>query len=111
VAYNEVRNFLTVRRRDRLYFDAELLDLLADEAREEGELSEARLDALRACISHLSERQQQILQRCYATASSITEAAASLGRNRGALYKQLARLRARLLDCIRLRLAREGVGP
>jgi len=111
VAYNEVRNFLTVRRRDRLYFDAELLDLLADEAREEGELSEARLDALRACISHLSERQQQILQRCYATANSITEAAASLGRNRGALYKQLARLRARLLDCIRLRLAREGVGP
>lgn len=111
VAYNEVRNFLTVRRRDRLYFDAELLDLLADEAREEGEFSEARLGALRACIAHLSERQQQILQRCYATASSITEAAASLGRNRGALYKQLTRLRARLLDCIRLRLAREGVGP
>ena len=111
VAYNEVRNFLTVRRRERLHFDTELLDLLAAEARDEEALSQARLSALRACISHLSERQQEILQRCYTTATSITETAASLGRNRGALYKQLARLRAKLLDCIRLRLAREGVGP
>ncbi len=110
VAFNEVRNFLTSQRRQRLYFDTDLVDLLAAEAEAEEDLSEARLHALRTCMAGLSERQQQILQRCYATASSITEAAASLGRNRGALYKQLARLRARLLDCIRLRLAQEGVG-
>jgi RNA polymerase sigma-70 factor (ECF subfamily) len=110
VAYNEVRNFLTVQRRNRLYFDAELLELLAEEAKDEGEVSEARLDALRCCISNLSDRQQQILQRCYDGTSSITDVAASLGRNRGALYKQLARLREKLLDCIRIRLAQEGVG-
>ena len=110
VAYNEVRNFLTVQRRNRLYFDAELLDLLAEEAKDEEELSEARLDALRSCMSNLSDRQRQILQRCYAGAASITEIAESLGRNRGALYKQLARLREKLLDCIRIRLAKEGVG-
>jgi RNA polymerase sigma-70 factor, ECF subfamily len=110
VAYNEVRNFLTVQRRNRLYFDAELLELLAEEAKDEDELSEARLDALRSCMSNLSDRQQQILRRCYSGAASITEVAESLGRNRGALYKQIARLREKLLDCIRIRLAREGVG-
>lgn len=110
VAFNEVRNFLTVQRRNRLHFDVELVTLLAEEAKDEDQLSEARLDALRACASKLSERQQQILQRCYAPAASITEVASSLGRNRGALYKQLARLREKLLDCIRIRLAQEGVG-
>jgi RNA polymerase sigma-70 factor, ECF subfamily len=110
IAYNEVRNFLTVQRRNRLYFDAELLELLAEEAKDEDELSEARLDALRSCMSNLSDRQREILQRCYSGAASITEVAESLGRNRGALYKQIARLREKLLDCIRIRLAREGVG-
>ena len=110
VAYNEVRNFLTVQRRNRLYFDAELLNLIAEEAKDEEELSEARLGALRSCISNLSDRQQQILQQCYSGAASITEIAESLGRNRGALYKQLARLREKLLNCIRSRLAQEGVG-
>jgi RNA polymerase sigma-70 factor, ECF subfamily len=110
IAYNEVRNFLTVQRRNRLYFDAELVELLAEEAKDEEELSEARLDALRSCMSNLSDRQRQILQRCYSGAASITEVAESLGRNRGALYKQIARLREKLLDCIRIRLAREGVG-
>jgi RNA polymerase sigma-70 factor (ECF subfamily) len=108
IAFNEVRNFLTVQRRSRLHFDAELIDLLAEEAREDEELSEARLAALRACMLNLSERQQQILQRCYDGTSSITDIAANFGRNRGALYKQLARLREKLLDCIRLRLAQEG---
>jgi RNA polymerase sigma-70 factor (ECF subfamily) len=110
VAYNEVRNFLTVQRRNRLYFDADLLDLIAEEAKDEHELSEARLVALRSCILNLPDRQRQILERCYAGAATITEIAESLGRDRGALYKQLARLREKLLDCIRIRLAQEGVG-
>lgn len=110
VAYNEVRNFLTVRRRSRLHFDSELLDMMAREARDEEELSEARLNALRNCVSKLNDSQQQMLRQCYAGTASITEVAESLGRNRDALYKQLARLRAELLNCIRDRLAQEGDG-
>ncbi len=110
IAFNEVRNFLTVQRRSRLHFDAELVELLADEAQTEGELSEARLSALQHCMEHLSTRQQEILRRCYTGASTITEVADALGRERGALYKQLARLKEKLIDCIRIRLAQEGVG-
>lgn len=109
IAFNEVRNFLTVQRRSRLHFDVELVELMACEAAEEESLSESRLDALRHCLRELSERQQLILQQCYAGTESITEVAQQLGRERTALYKQLARLREKLLACIRLRITQEGV--
>jgi len=110
IAFNEVRNFLTVQRRSRLHFDMELVELLADEAQTEGELSEARLSALQHCMERLSTRQQEILRRCYTGAATVTEVANALGRERGALYKQLARLKEKLIDCMRTRLAQEGVG-
>lgn len=110
IAFNEVRNFLTVKRRSRLYFDAELVELLAEEAKNEGELSEARLTAMRRCMERLSARQQEILRRCYLGAATITEVAEGIGRERGALYKQLARLKEKLIECIRIWLAREGGG-
>lgn len=108
IAFNEVRNFLTVQRRSRLQFDLELVELLAQEAAEEESLSESRLHALRRCLAQLSERQQSILRQCYGGTQSITAVAEQLGRERTALYKQLARLREKLLDCIRLQLAQEG---
>lgn len=110
VAFNEVRNFLTVQRRSRLHFDLELIELLAEESKQEDKTTEARLTALQHCIQQCSEHQQAILRRCYLGPESITDVAAALGRERTALYKQLARLKEKLLDCIRLRLAREGVG-
>jgi RNA polymerase sigma-70 factor (ECF subfamily) len=108
IAFNEVRNFLTVQRRSRLQFDLELVELLAQEAVDEESLSESRLDALRRCLAQLSNRQQSILRKCYAGTESVTAVAEHLGRERTALYKQLARLREKLLACIRLRLAQEG---
>lgn len=108
IAFNEVRNFLTVQRRNRLQFDLELVELLAQEAVEEESLSESRLDALRRCLTQLSDRQQSILQQCYAGTEPITVIAEQLGRERTALYKQLARLREKLLACINLRLAQQG---
>lgn len=110
VAFNEVRNFLTTQRRSKLHFDLDLVELLAEESQTENELSESRLSALRVCLERLSPTQQQILCRCYMGADAITEVAEELGRGRGALYKQLARLKEKLLDCIRLRLAQEGGG-
>ena len=73
----------------------------------EAELTQARLKALDACLEKLSPRQQQILRRCYDGTSTISEVAGSLGRSRDALYKQLARLREKLSECIRGQIAAE----
>jgi RNA polymerase sigma-70 factor (ECF subfamily) len=108
IAYNEVRNFLKVQRRSRLHFDDELTALLAQEARDEDVASESRLNAMRKCLNQLSDRQQRILRRCYSGSESITQVAEQLRRERTALYKQLARLRDKLVACIRLQLAKEG---
>lgn len=109
IAFNEVRNFLTVHRRNKLYFDNDLLKLIADEAVEEDAVTAGRLAALNICMSRLSERQQEIMRRCYSGTDSITDVAASLGRERGAFYKQLARLKEKLHGCIQKRMAVEGV--
>lgn len=108
IAHNEVRNFLKVQRRSKLHFDDELTVLLAQEARDEEVASESRLKAMQSCLNRLSDRQQKILRQCYSGSESITEVAEQLGRERTALYKQLARLRDKLVSCIRLQLAKEG---
>ncbi len=108
IAHHEVRNFLRVRRREKLCFDTPLVDLLAAEAEAEADLSQARLEALRVCIKGLGERQRKILARCYGDGASIAAVAEAAGLPRGALYKRLARLREKLLDCIRRRLRRQG---
>ncbi|EMI17704.1 RNA polymerase sigma-70 ECF-like, Rhodopirellula baltica [Rhodopirellula maiorica SM1] len=105
IAFHEVLNFLKAQRRSKLHFDSELMHLLAQEAAEEEELTQSRLTALRHCMSLLSERQQQILRRCYMGTDSITEVAEGLGRQRTALYKQLARLKQKLLGCIQKRVS------
>lgn len=104
IAFNEVRNFLKVQRRSKLHFDAELVELLAEEAAAESELTESRLAALRECMSALSSRQQEILRLCYMGDDSISDVAKCMGRERTALYKQLARLKRKLLDCIQRRI-------
>ena len=96
-----------VRSSDR---DPITTPLLAEESKQEDKTTEARLTALQHCIQQCSEHQQAILRRCYLGPESIADVAAALGRERTALYKQLARLKEKLRDCIRLRLAREGVG-
>lgn len=108
IAFNEVLNFLKGQRRSKLHFDSELVHLIAEEAAEEEGLTESRLAALRHCMSLLSERQQQILRRCYMGTDSITDVAEGLGRQRTALYKQLARLREKLLGCIQQRVSMSG---
>lgn len=110
VAFNEVRNFLAVNRRSKVHFDDELTCLLAEEAQDECELTEARLSALQHCMESLSDRQQEILRRCYMESGSITDVAESIGRQRSALYKQLARLKDKLHHCIDTRLATQGGG-
>lgn len=108
IAFHEVLNFLKTHRRSKLHFDSELLHLLAEEAVREEQLTLSRLAALRHCMASLSERQQQILRRCYVGTESITEVAEGLGRQRTALYKQLARLKDKLLGCIRQHISVVG---
>lgn len=108
VAFNEIRNYVRTRQRDRLHFDAELLDLLAKESEEEDEISQLRIAALQECLKKLSDAQRQLIRQCYLDVASITMVAKKQGINREALYKQLARIKKKLLSCVRLRIQADG---
>lgn len=109
IAFNEVRNFIRVKSRKKLCFDEELVALLAKEAEEESYTSERRLSALRECLSQLPPVQNKLVQQCYLGSQSISEVASTMGKERGAIYKQLARLKAKLASCIHQRIKlREG---
>jgi len=108
IAFNEVRNFRRGRQRSRLHFSDELTSLLAEEAEQESEQSQSRLHAMQQCLEKLSQRQRDILRQCYASGRTITEVAGKLGRERTALYKQLARLRDKVAECMKVRLGQAG---
>ncbi len=111
VAFYEIKNFLRVQSRDRLYFDDELLKLIGHESREQGEASECRRKALGKCISNLPEEERELVQKCYDGTTDMGQVASSLGRTRNAIYKQLGRIRRKLFACIERRIEQEGTLP
>ena len=64
-----------------------------------------RLDALRRCIDGLPDKSRQLLSYRYEHSLKPDRIAALLNRTRDAVYKALARIRMRLQDCVRRRMA------
>lgn len=108
VAKFTAMNHLTKVRRDRHRFQAELLELLADQAIERSEKLESQRRALAFCLERMPAEDRQLLSGCYSEGSSIRAVAEELGRTANAIYKQLNRLRAALLKCVETRLGLEG---
>jgi RNA polymerase sigma-70 factor (ECF subfamily) len=109
VARFEVLNFLRARTRNRLYFSDEL-NLALIEAQEdlEQEDLEERRDALAGCMKKLRERDQALLEACYARSTGIREAALDRGRSAQSIYNSLRRIRRALFECVRRSLAQQG---
>lgn len=107
IAYYEIKNYLRTRARDRHIFSDAVLDSLADEApREIERLAEERV-ALTHCLATLEADDRDLLTRSYLQDTQINQVAAQLGRTASSVYKQLNRIRRRLLLCITARI-REG---
>lgn len=111
IAFNEVRNHIRIKSRDKLHFDRELVELLAREAEQESDISLARRQALGRCIDQLSDVHRALIRQCYLNSKSISEVAESGGLSRGALYKKLARIKQKLAQCVQQQLSTEGGLP
>lgn len=102
------------RSRDRLTFDDELLDEMAEQAAGRAERDTERHHALRACLRQLPAKQRALIEERYATegtpaddGESIHELANKRGESKAAVVSALYRIRRTLLDCINRRLAGE----
>lgn len=109
VAKFKVLAFQRDRMRDRLVFDAEVLELLAAEVSDHADAYEAERHALDECLGKLDAAQRKLLEAAYAPGVRIDLLAEATGRSAMSLYKALHRIRLALMDCTQRALAREGL--
>lgn len=110
VAHFEVLAFRKRKGRERLSFEPELLETLAEESAARASGFDARRRALAACLSKLSDRDRDLLVRRYATGNSAAAIADQVGRSVQATYQALHRIRRALSQCMRRTLAAEERG-
>lgn len=109
IALNHCRNELKsasrqARLKDRL-FDARRLELQAAWIEEPEEAGEARVLALRKCVKTLSDEERRAVELRFVEERPLKDVGAALARDGEAARLFLFRLRQRLADCVRKRLA------
>jgi RNA polymerase sigma-70 factor (ECF subfamily) len=106
IARFEVLKYRRKMSRDRLVFNEDLIDLLAESSEDlEGELSSKDYtEALQLCIDRLPQRSRQLIQLVYQGEKTIKQIAEEIGKSATSLYKMIDRIRKKLKSCVEARL-------
>lgn len=107
IAYYEVLTYRKTRSRERVQFNSELLDVLADRAAVRSDELSARRDHLSDCIGRLPEFKRQVIQLYCCAGMKLRVVAEKLGRSAAVVEKTLARTRRTLYDCVEMAVRRE----
>lgn len=100
VAYFHVLAFRRKMARDKLVFDDDVLDYLAERQDERVDTVSDRQIALRKCLEKLPPNQRELIEARYKPGGSVKVMAKSAGRSVGSISQTLYRIRATLLECI-----------
>lgn len=92
-------------------FSPEIIQAVLDEFERTEESAPAKLDALRECLRQLPPKSRHLLEMRYERNLACDEIARQTRRSVDAVYQALSRIRIKLEECIRMRLAlpQEGV--
>jgi len=102
VIMNAQKRFM---RRERLIFNSEVIEALADQFEELTVDPDERMEALRACMSRLRVEHRWLLLACHAERGSIERIAEERSQPAVTIRSILLRLRGRLRTCICERMA------
>lgn len=97
-----------MRKDNKLIFDQDLLETLADEWQEQPDEHESKLAALHCCLEKLSDADQTLLRARYSQHGEVERMADAADRSGGGLRARLFRLRAALKQCVKRELVVEG---
>lgn len=86
--------------RDKLSFNSELLELMADEGLDESDKRKREYLALETCLAKLSEKQRRWVMLAYTPGFSVKEEAERDGVRPDTFYMRTNRIRKTLFDCI-----------
>ena len=95
------------RQRERLVFDDDLANLLADEAVADEQTQDSRQQALGACIKKLEPEKRALIARRYEPDASVNAMAEEVGVTPKAISDRLRRIRRALMECIEKTIAKE----
>jgi RNA polymerase sigma-70 factor (ECF subfamily) len=107
IARFEALNYLKKRRRSKLVFSNETLEMLASEDPREEDVLERERHALSRCLQKLKPEQREILADCYESDQTIKDVARKRRRTVEGLYKMVQRLRSTLFDCVQKAIREE----
>lgn len=100
VAYFHVLAFRRKMARDRLVFDDDVLDYLAERQDERDDEVSLKAEALRICLQKLPRAQRELVQARYRPGGSVKVMAEEMNRSVGSISQTLYRIRHALMTCI-----------
>lgn len=109
-AHFQVLAFRKRRKRDRLTFSDDLLEVIARESNPDESVQVTRRQALGKCLKKLKKDDRGLLVRRYTTNTSVQQIALDVGRPATSIYRSLERLRLALLVCIQRSMSSEERG-
>ena len=89
------------RGRDKLFFDSELVETIADYSARQTHDSEERQRLIRKCYEKLTEHQRMLLDLRYEPEASVASMAELLDRPASSISSSLTKIRRKLTDCVR----------
>ena len=107
VAYFHVLAFRRKMARDRLVFDDDVLDYLAERQDERADEVSNKTEALRVCLQKLPKAQRELVQARYQPGGSVKDMAENMQRSVGSISQTLYRIRHTLLTCIEKTMAQQ----
>jgi RNA polymerase sigma-70 factor (ECF subfamily) len=109
IAKYEVLSYRRMMARDRLVFNEDFLEMMADEATEEAESTVDEQRVLDDCLQKLGSDQREMVIKAYGDKLKIHQVAKELGKPAGSLYVTLSRLKKKLFECMQSNLKLEGL--
>lgn len=107
VVRNQVLYYRQKKQRDRLLFNQELVDSIADRMASNHPSGGAYSDALESCLSGLSSDDRELVHKRYEPGATNRSIAKLIGRSESAISRALNRIYLALLQCIRGKMASE----
>jgi RNA polymerase sigma-70 factor (ECF subfamily) len=108
IAYFQVLTFRKKAGRERVVFNSELVDALADRAAVRSQHLADRQEALIDCLDKLPEHSREIVRLYYFVGMKLRAAAEHLGRSIAATEKAVVRIRHLLRGCVEDVLRKDG---
>ena len=109
IARYKVLSRIRDRSRDRLVFRESVIERLATTSLDQLDRQAAEREAVDDCLEKLPEDRRRLVLSVHTPGDSVARIAEETGQKARRLYSLVNNLRQTLLDCIRQRVAQEGL--